>query len=141
MSDRGRSSVTMALGHQSLAAALAAVTLVFLSCGGSGTVEIADSDAGKTVELQVGQTLVITLQGLGTAGYLWEVTSTPGPTLEQIGDRETLSPTSGAAGASARESFRFRAARTGQTTLTLADRRPFGSREVAKTFEVTVRVR
>lgn len=123
-----------------LATMLSAAAIVLLSCG-AGTVELTDSDAGKTVDLQIGQALVVTLQGLGTAGYLWEVTSTPAPTLEQIGDRETLPPTSGAAGASARESFRFKGARAGQTTLTLADRRPFGSREVARTFEVTVRVR
>lgn len=125
---------------RALAATTLSAVLILLSCG-AGTVELTDSDAGKTVDLQVGQTLVVTLQGLGTAGYVWEVTSTPGPSLEQIGDRETLSPASGAPGASAREAFRFKAARAGQTTLSLADRRPFGSREVAGTFEVTVRVR
>lgn len=125
---------------RSLGRALAAASLAFAACGG-GAVTLTDADAGRIVDLQVGQTLVITLPGLGTAGYLWEVTSTPGPALEQIGDRETLPPTSDAAGASARESFRFRGAQRGDTRLKFEDRRPFGAREVAKTFEVTVRVR
>lgn len=119
----------------------AAAFLALAACGGTAAVTLTDADAGRTVDLQVGQTLVVTLQGLGTAGYVWEVTSTPGPTLEQVGDRETMPPTTDAVGASARESFRFRGARPGETTLQLADRRPFGARDVAKTFDVTVRVR
>jgi predicted secreted protein len=115
--------------------------VIVTACGGAAEVNVTDADAGRTVDLQVGQILVITLAGLGAAGYLWEVTSTPGPTLEQIGDRETLPLTSGLAGASARESFRFKGAQRGETTLRLGDRRAFGARDVAKTFEVTVRVR
>ena len=122
--------------------ALALLMLVPAACSqAADPVNISESDAGKTIELKKGDTLVVSLEGNITTGFNWEMAA-PGPAnLKQIGEPE-VTPTSGLVGASGTIVLKFSAVQTGQATLKLIYHRAW-EKEVPpeKTYEVTVVVK
>lgn len=96
-----------------------------------------ENDAGKTVEIQVGDELDIILEGNPTTGYVWEVMSINSTVLKLssssfVANDNTL-------GANGMETIKFQALTEGQTELNLHFHRPFESNKLPlKTFTFTV---
>ncbi len=127
-----------------LALALLMVTLTACSsqaANAADPVAISASDAGKTIELKKGATLVVSLEGNPTTGYNWQVADPAPAILKQVGDVE-VTPVSDAMGAPGTIVLKFSAVQAGQSTLKLAYHRSW-EKGVApeKTFEVTVVVK
>jgi inhibitor of cysteine peptidase len=122
---------------------LVVMLVLVVGCGGgamapvatpeAGTVpveeiELTAADNGRTVAVEQGQVLVISLASNPTTGYLWEVQEVDGAILRQEGEAEYVASDSGQtplAGAGGTETFRFRAEGSGETQLTLVYRRPW----------------
>jgi inhibitor of cysteine peptidase len=105
------------------------------------TVTLTDADAGKTIELQNGNLLVVTLDGNITTGFNWEMVPQTSAVLKQLGE-PVVTPDSSALGAGGKISLKFQAVKTGQASLTLIYHRSF-EKDVPpeKTFEVTILVK
>jgi inhibitor of cysteine peptidase len=108
---------------------------------GEKTVTLTDADAGKTIELQNGNLLVVTLDGNITTGFTWEMVPQTSAVLKQLGE-PVVTPESSALGAGGKISLKFQAVKTGQASLTLIYHRSF-EKDVPpeKTFEVTILVK
>jgi inhibitor of cysteine peptidase len=104
-------------------------------------VNLLGNDNGGQIELAKGQILVVTLESNPTTGYSWEVVSSEGSILRQVGEAE-FNPQSDLIGAPGVEIFRFEAAGAGQTELKMVYHRPWEKDvEPLQTFSVQVTVR
>lgn len=87
---------------------------------------LTESDNGKPVSLQVGDTLTVQLASNPSTGYSWKVISDDAAVLAQVGEPQfdlgTKTPMPGAGGT---ETFTFLAKSKGTTTLTLLYARPW----------------
>ena len=111
------------------------------ACGATNEVKLDAGDDGSQVELKVGQTLVVSLEGNPTTGYTWETAELDEQVLQQAGETE-FKPDSDAIGAGGVQTLRFETVISGQTTLNLVYRRPWEEGvEPAETFSVRVAVR
>jgi inhibitor of cysteine peptidase len=116
------------------------VILALCACGTQVT-RLGKADAGKSVELGVGNKLEIVLEGNPTTGYSWEVGSVDETVLKLAGEPEFKSE-SRAVGAGGVFTFRFEAVAAGQTALQLIYHRPFEKdTPPIETFEVSVAVK
>lgn len=125
----------------SFLALLAGVVLFAAAgCRSSGRVEIADTDNGSQVALQVGETLALSLESNPTTGYGWEIAELDQSILsETYHEYEADSPA--ITGSGGQEVWRFQAQRPGSTTLRLEYRRPWEEGvEPIQTFNVEVGV-
>jgi predicted secreted protein len=120
---------------------LLAAGLAGCSSNAGETVTVTEGQAGQTVELQVGDTLVVALPGNLTTGYNWYPAPQDPPLLEQVGEPQAT-PASSALGAPATIALQFRAVGIGQTTLRLDYQRGWEEDvNPESSFEVTVVVR
>ena len=111
------------------------------ACGATNEVKLDASDDGNQVELDAGQTLVVSLAGNPTTGYTWEAAELDEQVLRQVGETE-FKPESDAIGAGGVQTLRFETVNTGQMTLKLVYHRPWEEDvEPAETFSVQVVVR
>jgi inhibitor of cysteine peptidase len=100
-----------------------------------------EGDCGSTVELNTGDTLVLTLEVNPTTGYTWEVESDDPAVIESISEPE-YNPDSSAIGAGGTYTYRFRAVAEGQVTLRLIYHRPFETNvPELKSCKVTINVK
>ena len=117
------------------------VTMVLSGCQNpfvKGPIKLTEKDAGSTVDMKVGDTLQVMLEGNPTTGYDWEMASGDEAVLEQLG-ASTFKADSDLVGAGGQVTLRFKAVAAGQTTLQLVYHRPWETDEPpAETFEVTV---
>lgn len=129
---KGRFSLTLLIGVALFAAA---------GCGSGGEVKIGDTDDGGQVPLEVGQTLVLSLDSNPTTGYQWEITELDEAILKQTGhEYEADQPV--LIGSGGKEVWRFQAQSPGSTTLSLGYRRSWEEGvEPIQTFSVEVVVR
>ena len=98
-------------------------------------------DCGSTVELNTGDTLVLTLEGNPTTGYVWEIESNDPAVLESAGVPE-FNPDSEAIGSGGTYTFRFTAVAEGKVTLKLVYQRPFEVNvQELKSCEVIINVK
>jgi inhibitor of cysteine peptidase len=105
------------------------------------SVTITEQDAGKTIELQTGDMLVVSLDGNITTGFSWIPAQQDPVLLEQVGDIE-VTPVSDALGAPGKMVLTFKAAEKGQTNLHLDYKRSWEEGTLPeKTFDVTVVVK
>lgn len=116
-----------------------ATTLLFpAACGSGGTgtvtsstapapavVALSESANNSTVELNVGDSLIIELAGNPSTGYQWQETEGDPALLEQVGDPEFVADDPAAMGSPGRVTLRFRAVGSGRAHLQLAYQRPF----------------
>jgi predicted secreted protein len=113
---------------------------------------LTEQDAGKTIEMKTGDTLVVALEGNLTTGYSWIPTLPEPALLEQVGEVEVtpasdhpsqneLGTQSTRLGAPGMIVLRFKAVAAGQTSLHLDYRRLWESNPPEKTFEVRVVVK
>ena len=119
--------------------------LIFTGCGPAKEVKLDASANGSQVELQKGQTLVITLKSNPTTGFRWEMVEAEESILRQMGEpefkvsdpREPPPP-----GTGGWETWRFEAMSPGQTALELVYHRPWEEDvEPLETFSLQVVVR
>jgi predicted secreted protein len=99
------------------------------------------SEADDAIELRVGEEHLVTLAGLGTAGYRWA------PEVEGDGEVAEVARTGGeppateAIGASASEAFTLRAKHPGSVRIRFAQRRPWEKDDAPPANERTIRLR
>ena len=102
------------------------MTMIAAGCGPTGEVRLDMADNGGQVEMEVDQTLVISLESNPTTGFRWELFEVEDPILQSMGEAEFQpSESKEVVGAGGTEIFRFKAVGIGQTTLTLVYRRPW----------------
>ena len=102
------------------------------------TAVLHEGDAGSTVELGVGDTMDVVLEGNPTTGFSWETAALDASVLKQLGEPE-FKPDTSLIGAGGKFTFRFEAVAPGQTLLQLVYHRPWETDvPPANTFEVTV---
>ncbi len=104
-------------------------------------IKISEQDAGKTIALKTGDTLLIELDGNITTGFNWIPAPQDPVLLDQVGETE-VTPESDLPGAPGKIVMRFNAVAQGQTLLHLDYKRSWET-DVApdKTFEVSVVVK
>ncbi|MGD2251566.1 MAG: protease inhibitor I42 family protein [Anaerolineales bacterium] len=128
---------------------LSTLTLVLLSiavlplaaCGASGEVELDMTDNRSQVELEVGQVLVISLEGNPTTGYTWEIGGIEESVLRQVGEA-VFEAESDLVGAGGVQTLRFEAVGVGQTSLALVYHRSWEEGVAPlETFSVQIEVR
>ena len=107
----------------------------------SKTISIGAGDAGNTITLNQGESLVVTLDGNPTTGYNWLMQTMDPAILKQVGE-PVFTPDSNQTGASGKIAMTFQAVKTGQAKLELSYMRSF-EKETAplNTFEVMVVVK
>jgi len=129
---KGRFSLTLLIGVALFAAA---------GCGSGGEVKIGDTDDGGQVALEVGQTLVLSLDSNPTTGYQWEITELDEAILKQTShEYEADQPV--LIGSGGKEVWRFQAQSSGSTTLSLGYKRSWEEGiEPIQTYSVEVAVR
>ena len=122
-------------------AALLALSLTACSLGARSPITVGDADAGKTVELSQGDTLVVALAGNITTGYNWEILPLDPAVLQQVGVPQ-VTPDSTALGAGGKIALKFQAVKSGRAKLSLVYRRSW-EKDVPplKTFDITVVVK
>jgi len=104
-------------------------------------ITISEQDAGKTITLKTGDTLLIELDGNITTGFNWIPAPQDPILLNQVGETE-VTPESDQLGAPGKIVLQFKAVAQGQTLLHLDYKRSWET-DVApeKSFEVTVVVK
>ena len=104
----------------------------------SDYVQVDQSMAGSTVNLQYGYDLGIVLDGNPSTGYQWEVADYDDDVVRQSGN-PWFGPLSGKVGAPGNFVYRFNTTGRGETDLQFDYVQPAGG-EPSKTFTVTIRV-
>jgi inhibitor of cysteine peptidase len=99
-------------------------------------INLTAADAGKTIELKSGDTLLVTLEGNLTTGYNWVMSPQDPAVLQQVGEPEVKAD-SDKLGSPGLITLKFKAATTGQTNLRLEYKRPW---EKGVTPEITYEV-
>ncbi len=115
----------------------AMLALVLVACGGAGqTTTLTAAASGRTVELRIGDELVLQLDGSPGTGFDWELATTGAPVLSlrerSVGSTSTLP------GGPATVTYRFRAAADGQAKLVAVYRRSWESLPPERTAELTI---
>jgi inhibitor of cysteine peptidase len=120
---------------------VSAVLLASPGCRSTGRVEIDEADNRGEVVLNVGDTLLLSLESNPTTGYGWQISEIDQRMLREA-SHEYEAEASGLVGSGGREIWRFGALAAGRTTLQLEYRRPWEEGvEPEKTFSVQVVVR
>ncbi len=105
--------------------------------------ELTAADNGKTVNVKVGDVVAISLKGNRTTGYSWRTAKLDGKAVEQTGDPKytTNSHKPGMVGVGGTFLFTFKAAKPGETQISLEYVRPWEkSKKPVQTFAVTIEV-
>ena len=106
--------------------ALLSVCAALASCASpaANVIKLTAQDAGSTVNIQVGNTLEIALEGNPTTGYTWEIAPESGALLSQQGEAE-FKPASSALGSGGIVTLRLKAMQPGNMKLKLIYHRTF----------------
>lgn len=124
-----------------LVPSICVVLLAAPGCRSTGQVEIDDTDSGGEVVLNVGDTLLLSLESNPTTGYGWDITEIDQTILQETQhEYEAESPS--LVGSGGREMWRFQAQGSGSAALRLEYKRPWEEGvEPEKMFSVQVVVR
>lgn len=134
---RGRTAVLIVVASAIVAALLAGCTTA-----GAGTTKLTAGDAGKTVTIAPGSTLVVELESNPTTGYDWYVKGAVPSQLTTVAEEYRSEASPGTVGGGGVKTFTFEGADAGSGTLTLVYVRPWESRAVPEqSFSVTVVVK
>jgi inhibitor of cysteine peptidase len=101
------------------------VNLVLMAGCKSQPVQLAETDNGKEIPLDLGEQLVITLPGNPSTGYSWEVRTMDTAILEQVGEPEFASDNTDLVGAGGLLTLTFEAKKAGSTSLELVYHHPW----------------
>ncbi len=120
-----------------LVLALVVVLPICSLAGCLGEIKTYD-DAGRTIDIGVGQQFVIALGSNQTTGYSWQESYNE-TMLELVEKTYEEEAEEGLVGAGGIEYFRFKALEEGETTITLVYKRPFEEEIVdQKVFTVNI---
>ena len=120
---------------------VSAVLLASPGCRSTGRVEIDEADNQGEVVLNVGDTLLLSLESNPTTGYGWQIAQIDQSILREAG-HEYEAESSDLVGSGGREIWRFDALAAGSTTLQLEYTRSWEEGvEPEKTFSIRVVVR
>ncbi len=115
---------------------LAILALVLTACGGGtpGETKLTADANGKTIDLTLSQTLVLTLDSNATTGYKWNLVTEPNAQVVKFISSNYNAPqnTGGMVGVGGTETWKFQAIGAGTTTLKLAYFRPFDPKDVGR---------
>lgn len=104
------------------------------------TVRLTEADNGTQVNLNVGDTLEISLPGNPSTGYSWQPEFDPWPFLQLLGQPRFQAEGTGL-GAGGRVTLGYQAAQSGEVDLSLRYVRPLAApNPAAQEFDVTVTV-
>jgi len=95
---------------------------ILFGCSPRRTISVGETENGKTVEMNAGDTLKISLAGNPTTGYNWYVSSVDTQVLTQVGDPSFVA-SSNAMGAGGIITLTFQAPLAGETSLQLQYKR------------------
>jgi inhibitor of cysteine peptidase len=98
-------------------------------------VTISASQSGSSVQVRVGDEIVVSLDENPTTGYRWAIDSSGEPTLAPIGSSYEPSAGGGMGGGGQR-TFRFRAVAAGQAGLRLVLRQEWQPDTATEQFEI-----
>ena len=106
--------------------AFLSVCAALTSCAlpAANVTKLTAKDAGSTVNIRVGNTLEIALEGNPTTGYTWEIAPESGALLSQQGEAEFKSAST-ALGSGGIVTLRFKAIQQGTMKLKLIYHRTF----------------
>lgn len=115
------------------------ILALFSSCGTRG-ISLTETENGQQLNLAPEETLTVTLASNPTTGYSWQVLEIDSAVLALDGDPEyrQSSGSEGLVGSGGIETFHFKAAGSGETTLKLGYMRPWESEPPVETFEIRV---
>jgi inhibitor of cysteine peptidase len=117
------------------------LTAAALSACNPGAQTLTESDDGKTVTLNKGETLVVKLDGNPTTGYGWQLADFDQSVLKSAGDPDYKSD-SLMTGSGGRYTYKFTAQDSGEVVLKFSYLRPWETDTPPyKTFTVTVDVK
>jgi inhibitor of cysteine peptidase len=116
------------------------LSLLFLaSCAAQpATRTVTFAQSGSAIDLRVGDTLLVALEGNPTTGFDWALVGSASPALD-LAER-SFAPSSTALGAAGTVTYRFKAVAQGSTDLVMNYSRSFESVPPERTFKLTVRV-
>lgn len=117
-----------------------ALAVSLAGCSSSSTVQVGPTDDGTTVDLSVGDTLEVQLEGNPTTGFNWQVADTIDPTvLEQDGD-PSFDANDDRFGSPGVVTLTFKAVSTGTSPLDLEYKAVSGDAVAERTYSLTVDV-
>jgi inhibitor of cysteine peptidase len=120
---------------------LVGVLIPTAGCG-SRQIKLTSIDNGKTMNVNVGEQIVVALDGNPSTGYTWEAKDLDASMLQQVGEIEFKSSNPGLVGAGGTLTLTFTTLKAGTTTLTLAYHRPWElDVKPQSSFVVTVSVK
>jgi len=120
---------------------LSAFLVLAAGCSSSKEIKLGADDDGKSVELKVGQELLVSLESNPTTGYAWEAVDLEGGVLRQVGDWD-FEPQSEAMGSGGVQTIRLKASETGSMELKLVHHRSWEKDvEPLGTFSIQVTVK
>jgi len=106
------------------------------------TVTLTAADKGSQVDVNVGQQIVIALDGNPSTGFTWEAKDLDTTMFEEVGDPAFTSSNPGSVGSGGTLTLTFKALKAGTSNLTLVYHRPWEtSVEPIDTFAVTLTVK
>lgn len=103
----------------------AAQTTTAQGQGAGGDVALTEADDGRTVNVELGRKLTVTLESNPSTGYKWSVAKGTGGPLTQDGKGRFVPGAVQRPGAPGTEIFDFTTERAGKTRLVLEYRRPW----------------
>ncbi len=110
-------------------------------CAQKNPVKLTEQDAGRTIEIRVGELLEVILKGNPSTGYMWDVESVD-PNILKPADQLEFQADSKLIGSPGKLTLRFEATHAGRTPLKLIYHRPWEkSVKPIEIFEVTVVIR
>ena len=106
------------------------------------TVTLTTSDKGSQVDVNVGQQIVIALDGNPSTGFTWEAKDLDTTMFEEVGDPAFNSSNPGSVGSGGTLTLTFKALKAGTSNLTLIYHRPWETGVAPiDTFTVTLTVK
>jgi inhibitor of cysteine peptidase len=120
---------------------IALILVLLAACGPKG-VRVNISANNQSLDVKVGQPLVIELDGNPTTGYTWEAKDLDTGMFQQVGKVEFKSANPGLVGSGGTQTLTFKALQAGSGKLELVYHRPWEP-DIAptKTFTITVNVK
>ncbi len=127
--------------------ATAMIAFSFVGCGAAGNaddgvIKIGEADQGRTLAVEVGGTIEVSLAGNPTTGYVWAAAldDKDAAFFEQVGEPAYVqgSAEDGVVGAGGTYTFTFKPVAKGKATLTLVYERPWESVTPLQTYQVTL---
>jgi inhibitor of cysteine peptidase len=105
-------------------------------------ITVTQQDSGKTIEVAVGQKVIVQLASNPTTGYQWSVLGNTAPLKLVKSDYAADPQVAGRIGAGGTQTLRFTARSSGKVELKLGYARPWEKDvPLAKTFSVTIIVK